>query len=177
MQVHPAAEPAEADRPGDGTASGEIERAGAVAADRASEKRLLEGLTVTVGPEPSAHLLAGWDSLVASAPNSDVAQLSAWATIRRRAGYQPLYLLASSGDALLGGAALLRRRLRGLGWIGYLPYGPVLADGLGTTLRAPVRHELADALTEVARSHVALFVQPPDGGDELAIDLLHRGFR
>ncbi|MBO0851393.1 MAG: GNAT family N-acetyltransferase [Pseudonocardia sp.] len=177
MQVHPAAEPAEADRPGDGTASGEIERAGAVAADRASEKRLLEGLTVTVGPEPSAHLLAGWDSLVAGAPNSDVAQLSAWATIRRRAGYQPLYLLASSGDALLGGAALLRRRLRGLGWIGYLPYGPVLADGLGTTLRAPVRHELADALTEVARSHVALFVQPPDGGDELAIDLLHRGFR
>lgn len=161
MQVHPAAEPAEADRPG---------------GDRASQRRLLEGLTVTVGPAPGEDRLAGWDTLVADTANSDVAQLSAWATIRRRAGYQPLYLLASSGDTLLGGAALLRRRLRGLGWIGYLPYGPVLAEGLGA-LRAPVRQELADALAAVARSHVALFVQPPDGGDDLTIDLLHRGFR
>jgi lipid II:glycine glycyltransferase (peptidoglycan interpeptide bridge formation enzyme) len=176
MQVNPAAEPAEADCSAGATASGEVEPAGAVAPDRARERLLLEGLTVTVGPEPSADRLAGWDTLVTDTVNSDVAQLSAWATIRRRAGYQPLYLLASSGDTVLGGAALLRRRLRGLGWIGYLPYGPVLADWLGE-LRAPVRKELADALAAVARSHVALFVQPPDGGDDVTVDLLHRGFR
>lgn len=176
MQVNPAAEPTEADRSAGAAASGEVERPGAVEPDRARERRLLEGLTVTVGPEPGPERLAGWDTLVAGTVNSDVAQLSAWATIRRRAGYQPLYVLASSGDTLLGGAALLRRRLRGLGWIGYLPYGPVLADRLGE-LRAPVRNELADAVAAVARSHVALFVQPPDGGDDLTVDLLHRGFR
>ncbi|WP_028925427.1 lipid II:glycine glycyltransferase FemX [Pseudonocardia acaciae] len=176
MQVHPAAEPAEADRPAGASASGGLARAGASAADRARAKRLLERLTVTVEPEPDQRRLAAWDRLVSGAVNSDVAQLSAWATIRRRAGYEPLYLLATSEDTLLGGAALLRRRLRGLGWIGYLPYGPVLAEDLGG-LRASVRQELADALTKVARSHVALFVQPPDGGDDMTLDLLHRGFR
>lgn len=141
-----------------------------------SERRLLDGLTVRVSAEPGGEGLAAWDRLVAGTVNADVAQLSAWAAIRARVGYQPLYVLAWSQGTLLGGACLLRRRIRGLGWVAYLPYGPLLREGLAG-LRASVRAELVAALTEVAGSHVALFVQPPDGGEDVSLELLRRGFR
>jgi lipid II:glycine glycyltransferase (peptidoglycan interpeptide bridge formation enzyme) len=149
---------------------------GAAAPDRAREKRLLDGLTVLVSPDPGAERLAAWDQLVSRIPNSDVAQLSAWATIRRLADYEPLYLLAVSGDTVLGGASMLRRRVRGLGMVGYLPYGPTIDDTV-VTIRGSVREQLAGTLYTVARSHAALFVQPPDGGEDVALELLHRGFR
>lgn len=147
-----------------------------VTAARERERRLLDELSVTVAEYPGPEWLARWDELVAATPGSDVAQLSAWAGIRRRAGYAPLYLLASSGETLLGGGLLLRRRVRGLGWVGYLPYGPLLAEGL-TSIRPTVRQELVGALSEVAREQVALFVQPPADGDDITLELLRRGFR
>jgi lipid II:glycine glycyltransferase (peptidoglycan interpeptide bridge formation enzyme) len=146
------------------------------AAGRALSRRLLAELTVIVAAAPDADLVAAWDELVTRTANSDVAQLSAWAAIRRSAGYRPLYVLAVSGATLLGGAQLLRRRVRPIGWIGYLPYGPLLAAGTAS-VQAAVRHELVAALDRLARTHAALFVQPPDGGDRIALGLLQRGFR
>jgi lipid II:glycine glycyltransferase (peptidoglycan interpeptide bridge formation enzyme) len=146
------------------------------AAGRAREKRLLSGLTVTVTEDPGPELLAAWDQLVSRTANSDVAQLSAWATLRRLADYEPLYVLATSGGEVLGGATLLRRRVPGLRKVGYLPYGPSIADDL-VTIRASVREQLVDALHKLARSHAVLFVQPPDGGEDITIALLQRGFR
>jgi hypothetical protein len=139
-------------------------------------RRLLAELTVIVAADPDAGLVAAWDELVTRTTNSDVAQLSAWAAIRRSAGYQPLYVLAVSGTTVLGGALLLRRRIRPIGWIGYLPYGPLLAAG-AAVVEASVRHELVAALDRVAKAHTAMFVQPPDGGDQIALGLLQRGFR
>jgi len=143
-------------------------------AEGAREQQLLVGLRVTVTSDPGTDRLAGWDRLVAG--NSDVAQLSAWARIRRLADYEPLYLLATSADEVLGGASVLRRRVRGLGLVGYLVYGPVLSDEL-IAGRAAVRQRLVDTLSTVARSHAALFVQPPDGADDITVELLRRGFR
>ncbi|MHA6618788.1 lipid II:glycine glycyltransferase FemX [Pseudonocardia sp. DLS-67] len=150
--------------------------AAGAAADHVRGRRLPAELTVITTAAPEADLVASWDELVTSTPNSDVAQLSAWAAVRRLAGYEPLYVLAVSGASVLGGALLLRRRVRPIGWIGYLPYGPLLADG-AEPVRATVRHELVAALDRVARAHTALFVQPPDGGDQIALGLLQRGFR
>jgi lipid II:glycine glycyltransferase (peptidoglycan interpeptide bridge formation enzyme) len=150
--------------------------AACAAAGRVRGRRLLAELTVIVTADPDAELVAAWDELVTRTANSDVAQLSAWAAVRRLAGYEPLYVLAVSGATVLGGALLLRRRVRPIGWIGYLPYGPLLADG-SATVQESVRHELVTALDRVARAHTALFVQPPDGGDQIALGLLQRGFR
>src|SRR5882757_7788744 len=95
MQVHSASQPPELGglpkEAGGGT------RPGVTAPERAREKQLLAGLTVTVTPDPGSELLAAWDQLLARTTNSDVAQLSAWANIRRLADYEPLYLLATSG--------------------------------------------------------------------------------
>jgi lipid II:glycine glycyltransferase (peptidoglycan interpeptide bridge formation enzyme) len=146
------------------------------AAGRVLTRQLRAELTVTVAAAPGADLVAAWDELVSRTTNSDVAQLSAWAAIRRSAGYEPLYVLAVSGATVLGGALLLRRRVRPIGWIGYLPYGPLLAAG-SASVQAAVRHELVAALEGVARAHAALFVQPPDGGDQIALGLLQSGFR
>jgi lipid II:glycine glycyltransferase (peptidoglycan interpeptide bridge formation enzyme) len=157
-------------RDGVGNADGQ-NRAG-----RAQEKQLLDQLAVVVSPDPGPERLAAWDRLVARTPNSDVAQLSVWGSIRRLAGYEPLYLLAVSGDIVLGGASVLRRTVRGLGRIGYLPYGPTVEPALDVA-RATVRERLADTLRAVSRSHAALFIQPPDGGEDIALELLRRGFR
>jgi lipid II:glycine glycyltransferase (peptidoglycan interpeptide bridge formation enzyme) len=146
------------------------------AADRARARQLLDELTMVVTSAPEPELRAAWDDLVERTAGSDVAQLSGWATLRKQAGYQPLYLLATSGPWLLGGGLVLRRKVRGVGRVGYLPYGPVLSEDLVIT-RPVVRHQLVEALSSVARSHAALFVQPPDGGDDIALELLQKGFR
>src|SRR3954466_3317051 len=100
MQVHSAARSAEA------YGSDAFDTGGL------SERRLLDGLTVRVSAEPGGEGLAAWDRLVAGTVNADVAQLGGWAAIRARVGYQPLYVLAWSQGTLLGGACLLRRRIR-----------------------------------------------------------------
>jgi lipid II:glycine glycyltransferase (peptidoglycan interpeptide bridge formation enzyme) len=160
MQVHPA--PKAAAKGG--------------ATERARAGQVLEGLTIAVTSTPTPAMREAWDDLISRTRNSDVAQLSGWAALRAHAGYEPLYLLATSGPWLLGGALVLRRTVRGAGQVGYLPYGPVLSDDLVLT-RPAVRHQLVKALASVARSHAALFVQPPDGGDDIALEMLQHGFR
>ncbi|HEY2207425.1 MAG TPA: GNAT family N-acetyltransferase [Pseudonocardia sp.] len=149
---------------------------GRAAADKARERQLVDGLSVLVTPRPNADRIAAWDTLVAATPSSDVAQLSAWADLRELADYHPLYVLASSGPELLGGAVLLARRIRGVGRVSYLPYGPVLAADLGGARNA-VRERVADTLATIGRSQLAMFVQPPDGGEDISLSLLQRGFR
>ncbi|WP_028937830.1 lipid II:glycine glycyltransferase FemX [Pseudonocardia spinosispora] len=176
MQVPPASKAASVGSQPTKGGSAKAGRAGVTTADRTRAKQLLDDLKITISSAPEQELLTAWDELVATTHNTDVSQLSGWATVRKQAEYEPLYVLASSGPWLLGGAMVLRRKIRGLGWVGYLPYGPVLSDDLVVT-RGAVRHRLAGALTKVARAHLALFVQPPDGGDDTTLDLLQNGFR
>ena len=168
MQVHPAKLASSGKRSANSPAVS--------AADQAVSRQLLDELTMVVTSSPESQLLAAWDELVTHTAGADVTQLSGWASVRRLAGYEPLYLMAKSGSKLLGGAQVLRRKVPAVGLIGYLPYGPVLADDLGVT-RSIVRRRLVDALTSIARSDAALFVQPPDGGDDIALELLQRRFR
>jgi lipid II:glycine glycyltransferase (peptidoglycan interpeptide bridge formation enzyme) len=51
-------------------------------------------VVVAVSADPDGSTIREWDGLVERTPGSDVAQLSAWATIRRGAGFRPLYLFA-----------------------------------------------------------------------------------
>lgn len=124
-------------------------------------------ISVVVGPDAR---LAAWDRLVASTPGTDVARLSTGVAARGSAGYEPLYVLAFSGSELLGGVLLLRRRLPDLGWVAYLPHGPVLADN-ASAQRPMVLQRLTQALISLAGQHAALFVQPPDGGVDITGEL------
>jgi hypothetical protein len=132
-------------------------------------------VVVTVSARPKIDALRRWDLLVATTPRADVAQLSAWAQVRRRAGFTPIYVFAEKAGFLVGGALVLHRRVPGIGGIGYLPYGPVLhpyAD------RAPTADAVCHAIAGLAdRGLAALFVQPPRGADDISRQLLGRGFR
>jgi hypothetical protein len=120
------------------------------------------------------ELRKAWDGLVTTTDLSDVSQLSAWARLRSEAGFSPVYLLAWLGDELVGGAQMLSRRIPILGRIGYVPYGPLLGS---ENLRTELCATLSETLAECGNRMAALFVQPPAGTEDVAADLLRRGFR
>ena len=133
-------------------------------------------LTVTVSDDPGVATLKAWDGLVQRTPGTDVTQLSAWARVRALCGYMPLYVMAHRAGELVGGAQILVRRLPLVGSIGYLPYGPLVDPAVVDA--AAVRRELADCLRQLCRGRLrSLFVQPPEGADDLSDALLLRGFR
>lgn len=115
-----------------------------------------------------------WDVRVGRYAGADVTQLSGWGRLRSAAGFEPSYLLAFHGPTLVGGAQLLRRRLPLVGEIAYLPYGPLVFTARH---RAKVREALCRALRDMTLLDLrALFVQPPDGGEDISEQLLGLGF-
>lgn len=132
-------------------------------------------VVVTVSAQPDASTLQDWDRLVGTTAGTDVAQTSAWAGVRRHAGFTPIFVLAHSAGRMVGGAVVLHRRPPGLGGLGYVPYGPVASvDGN----RAATEAALCSALTRLARQRLrSLFVQPPRGADTTSRRLLELGFR
>ncbi len=154
---------------------------GPPAGDRSTAVRspstpVADGLATEIDPAPSAERLRDWDEMVRNVPETDVTQLSAWARLRARAGFEALYVFVTEAGQLVGGAQVLIRRVPVLGAIGYLPYGPVVSPTTDRT--AAVQEALADALDTVGREVTrVLFVQPPVGGDPVSTGLLQRGFR
>ncbi len=133
-------------------------------------------ISIMVGREPDPSMLRSWDRLVDSTPGSDVTQLTAWARLRGRMGFAPLYLLAFQAGEVVAGAQIMHRHVPVLGSVGYLPYGPVISPA------AADRHGLCRALgsnlASLGRHRLRmLFVQPPEGADDLSGELLRRGFR
>lgn len=139
------------------------------------EPHARDDLFVTTSAHPDFDALQRWDLLVATTPRADVAQLSAWARVRRQAGSLPLFVFAETAGALVGGALVLHRRLPGLGDIGILPYGPVLRPDAD---RAATADAICRAIAGLAgRGLAALFVQPPRGAEDVSRRLLQLGFR
>jgi lipid II:glycine glycyltransferase (peptidoglycan interpeptide bridge formation enzyme) len=131
-------------------------------------------ITTSLSSEATDEELASWDALVQAIPVSDVTQLSSWAKLRQRVGYQPLYLFTHENRDLVGGTQILLRRLPLLGTVGYCSYGPLI----GRTDRRPdVGSALSSAMRQVGRGLAMLFVQPPEHAEDVAGCLLARGFR
>ncbi|WP_037781501.1 lipid II:glycine glycyltransferase FemX [Streptomyces sp. HGB0020] len=131
-------------------------------------------VSVTVSSRPSPEVLTDWDRLVDGTRGGDVAQLSAWAAVRREAGYSPRYVLARQAGRPVGGALVLQRALPLLGTVGYVSHGPLIAPG---PARVAAVRAVGGALTGLGRGLAGLFVQPPYGADDVAAHLLGRGFR
>lgn len=132
-------------------------------------------IRVVVSADPGPNALRQWDELVARVPGSDVTQLSGWSSVRRRAGYAPLYLFAWRGDELLGGAQVLLRSVPLFGRIGYVSYGPLV--GPEAPRSACVRAIAQEMRRLAGGSLAALFLQPTDGHDDVTVELLALGFR
>ncbi|NMO90391.1 GNAT family N-acetyltransferase [Actinomycetospora sp. TBRC 11914] len=116
-----------------------------------------------------------WDALVAATAGTDVNQLTAWARVRATVGYSAHHLLVREGGAVVAGAQLLLRARVGPAGLAYLPSGPVISASVAD--RAAVVEVLADALAGWSNPVRPLFVQPPDGGEDVSAALAARGFR
>ncbi len=133
-------------------------------------------ISIIASPDPVPSVLRAWDRLVDSTAGTDVTQLTAWARLRGRVGYSPLYLLAFDAGELVGGAQIMHRRVPVVGSVGYLPYGPVIATAAAD--RHGICRALSGGLAALGRRRLRmLFVQPPEGAHDLSRELLRRGFR
>jgi hypothetical protein len=124
--------------------------------------------------QPPSALLDEWDNLVNRTPGTDITQASVWGRVREMEGFQPKWLFARQHGRLVGGTQILVRRLPGLGLVGYAPYGPLVAEE--APQRTEVGRELAGALARI-RTVQMVFVQPPEGGEDIRDRLLEHGFR
>lgn len=132
-------------------------------------------MVVRTETQPSEDALTQWDALVERCPGTDVTQLSAWARIRGRVGYSAKYVLAYRGERVVGGALVLWRRLAGPLTVGYLPYGPLVDPAADAPVE--VAAALVEQLVRLGGELTALFVQPPEGAQNISEALLARGFR
>jgi len=132
--------------------------------------------SVTVSPSPGPEQLRAWDEAVRNHPSADVAQLSGWARLRAQVGMRSFYVFTEQAGRVTGGAQILVRHIRGLGDVGYVPYGPLVPAP--ATDAAELHELLADELLRLASRRVRmLIVQPPEGADQCSESLLRRGFR
>ena len=139
------------------------------------QQHVVGAFSLQIDSAPGPREIAEWDQLVRTIPGTDVTQLSAWARVRALVGYSPLYLFVRQEGRLVGGGQLLYRRVLGMGRVGYVPYGPVVARD---SQAAGVSGLLAKVLRHLgARRFRALFVQPAEGDDELRANALSLGFR
>lgn len=133
------------------------------------------GVSVMLVTRPDPDTIGVWDHLVCHSPGSDVAQLSAWSAVRGQVGFVSRYLLARRAGRLVGGALVLGRQLPVLGVVGYVPNGPAIAPGAG---RGAVAEAVSGALAVLAHRHLSgLFVQPPEGAQDISEHLVRHGFR
>ena len=84
-----------------------------------SEGRRIEVTSTSAAPE--------WDAFLDALPGAHFEQLSGWAAVKARYGWETLRLVARRGDRIVGGAQVLTRRIGRFGRIGYLARGPAVA--------------------------------------------------
>ena len=121
-----------------------------------------------------AGIEAEWDAFVAATEGGHHAQTSRWGEVQSRRGWDVTRLISCDGGGRMsGGVQILTRPVRGLGRVGYIDRGPLLADVGPRSARAA-----AEMLARFARdSGVTLMVvQPPDNAHELHRVMRSAGF-
>jgi lipid II:glycine glycyltransferase (peptidoglycan interpeptide bridge formation enzyme) len=115
-----------------------------------------------------------WDRFLSVTPGGHHLQSSLWGQVKSMLGWRVVRVKVARDGRIHGGAQLLLRTVPGLGAIGYVARGPVLASA------DPVPREVVlRALESVSRQYRVRFVvvQPPAGHPATVQDLRMRGYR
>jgi lipid II:glycine glycyltransferase (peptidoglycan interpeptide bridge formation enzyme) len=86
-----------------------------------------------------------WDAFLDALPGAHFEQLSGWAAVKARYGWETLRLTARCDGRIAGGAQVLTRRFGRFGRIAYLPRGPAVPPGETALALALVRRLDAEA--------------------------------
>ncbi len=118
--------------------------------------------------------LADWDARTVDAPGGHVYQSRAWAQHRRASGWQPRFLVADDGGAVL---ALTRPWPLVGGGSAYLPRGPVAATGdVDATALAGRLVQAAEVLADGGIDVVAADPEVPAGEPAFRDAIVRAGF-
>jgi len=134
-----------------------------------------------IGAELAARVRAverrdEWNALVREFSDCDARHAWEWGELRARQGWAPLRLAAFAGGECVAAAAVLLRRVPGLGAVAYAPRGPLLDP------RRPEAWDAAAALADATRARTGALVvrtSPPVLVEDAAswAPLEARGFR
>ncbi len=116
---------------------------------------------------------SAWDSFLAGQSSGHHVQSSLWAQVKAMNGWRARRITVSRDGQIVGGAQLLIRQVRYFGSIGYVPKGPILANGDDETAARLLEQVRRLATSERLR---VLFVQPPEYGSFVS-QLAEFGFR
>jgi lipid II:glycine glycyltransferase (peptidoglycan interpeptide bridge formation enzyme) len=129
-----------------------------------------EEFSVTLAP---GEVDMDWDHFVASQPGGSTDQSTIFARARGTAGWEPWLLTLKLENAIVGGALILRKHVRGLGSILYVSRGPVCRPGANFVLATC--KELDRAMTRLFGIYCV--VVPPFHADHLMGQLEQVGWR
>ncbi|MBI5877489.1 MAG: peptidoglycan bridge formation glycyltransferase FemA/FemB family protein [Chloroflexi bacterium] len=97
-----------------------------------------------------------WDAFAGTHPHGHLLQMWAWGELKAKYDWVPDRVAVLDGDQFVAGAQVLFRRLPGgLGAMGYLPKGPIIAPDAPAALW----DALFAALKTLARTHCAHFIR------------------
>jgi hypothetical protein len=118
----------------------------------------------------------GWNEFVLECEPSHFEQTSWWGQVEATDGWSPRYAVIWRNGLIQGGALVLVRRMRRLGWVGYCTRGPLWRRDACDQARLLI--ELRTALTGLARKERLrlLVVTPPYEGDAVFASLQEGGF-
>lgn len=114
-----------------------------------------------------------WDDFLESSSFAHFYQSSKWAEVRKLDGWQPLLVMITRNDQIVGGFQILWRSKRFLGKIGLVLKGPV-----ATTDDTVVLNFVLATLKKTAQMHDirALIIQPADRDDTMLAALKQSEF-
>ncbi len=113
---------------------------------------------------------ARWDEFVAHCPGGHHEQTSLWGRVKSLYSWEPFRVIISQNGTIVGGAQVLKRRLRWIGNIGYVTRGP-LASSQDPDLAEVVVSELDRA---AKREKLNYLVIVPSYSGHLFVPLLQR---
>ncbi|MEX0748838.1 MAG: peptidoglycan bridge formation glycyltransferase FemA/FemB family protein [Candidatus Saccharimonadales bacterium] len=96
-----------------------------------------------------------WDKFVDSSPFGHPQQLSAWAKLKQRNGWESVRVGVVNGGSIVAGAQILLLKAPVIGYtIAYIPRGPLFA-----TDKSVSESDLLNSLGEIARAHGATLLK------------------
>jgi len=140
-------------------------------------------------PGVTGPAACAWDRFVAAAPGGDVVQTAAWGRSKEAMGFTAATAIVRDGGGgsdggdggtggIVGGGMIVVRplsSLKGLGAVGYVARGPLVADPEDRAMIARTLDEVERMARFLRVRH--LVVQPPRGGDAIARMLDERGYQ
>lgn len=133
----------------------------------------MSSTAVSHAADERLSLAGGWDEFVESAVGGSLVQSSAWGEVKRQLGFETRVVIQRAGNAIVGGALLVIRRLGPFRAVGYVACGPLFRR-----LDPKSAVEVLDEIESVVRSLgvMLLVVQPPEGGEMIEALLDTRGY-